>query len=121
MAESWNHMLQIFNKKKKESVETQSDYMSNIKELYLDNQKTPLWPSYSSNTLMFKHMILFSNFEHNQDQTNLKRLNYTARIASTVGEAKTSPQIAAVSIPSPTYPACAGSCPLPPPEFVQHV
>jgi hypothetical protein len=39
----------------------------------------------------------------------------TARMESTVGEAKTSPQIAAVSIPSPTYPACAGSCPLPPP------
>lgn len=32
-----------------------------------------------------------------------------------MGEAKTSPQIEAVSNPSPTYPACAGSCPLPPP------
>lgn len=39
----------------------------------------------------------------------------TARIASTGGDAKTSPHIAAVSIPSPTNPAWAGSWPLPPP------
>lgn len=42
-------------------------------------------------------------------------MKHTAKIESTVGEAKTSPQIEAVSNPSPTYPACAGSCPLPPP------
>lgn len=37
------------------------------------------------------------------------RSMHTARMESTGGEAKTSPQIAAVSIPSPTYPALAGS------------
>ena len=40
---------------------------------------------------------------------------HTARIESTGGEENISPQIAAVSIPSPTNPAWAGSCPLPPP------
>lgn len=33
------------------------------------------------------------------------------------GELNTSPQTAALSIPSPTRPPCAGSCPLPPPEI----
>lgn len=42
-------------------------------------------------------------------------MKHTAKIESTGGDAKTSPQIAAVSIPSPTKPACAGSWPLPPP------
>src|SRR5215213_2583387 len=45
----------------------------------------------------------------------------TARIAAStasgLGEVKTSPATAALSIPGPTYPACAGSCPLPPPEI----
>ena len=36
--------------------------------------------------------------------------------ASAEGEAKTSPQTAAVSIPRPTYPHWPGSCPDPPPE-----
>lgn len=40
-----------------------------------------------------------------------------ARTASTEGDAKISPQTAAVSMPAPTYPACAGSWPLPPPAF----
>ena len=40
-----------------------------------------------------------------------------ASTASTLGEAKISPQTAAVSIPSPTKPACAGSWPEPPPEI----
>ena len=39
-----------------------------------------------------------------------------ASTASTEGQAKTSPQTAAVSMPRPTKPACAGSCPAPPPE-----
>lgn len=48
-------------------------------------------------------------------RVNTQPRKHTAKIESTGGEAKTSPQIAAVSIPSPTNPACAGSCPLPPP------
>ncbi len=35
------------------------------------------------------------------------------------GDAKTSPQTAAVSNPAPTKPACAGSWPLPPPEMTE--
>ena len=38
------------------------------------------------------------------------------RIASEGGDAKTAPGTAAVSIPLPTNPTCAGSCPLPPPH-----
>jgi len=38
-----------------------------------------------------------------------------ARMASAGGDAKTSPTTAAASIPLPTYPLCAGSCPDPPP------
>jgi hypothetical protein len=37
--------------------------------------------------------------------------------ASTLGEANRSPHTAAVSIPLPTNPACAGSWPEPPPEI----
>ena len=37
------------------------------------------------------------------------------------GEAKTSPATAAVSMPVPTYPACAGSCPLPPPVTMEGI
>lgn len=43
------------------------------------------------------------------------RSKHTERIASTGGLAKQSPHMAAVSIPSPTNPAWAGSWPLPPP------
>ena len=39
-----------------------------------------------------------------------------ASTASTLGEANTSPQTAAVSMPAPTKPAWAGSCPAPPPD-----
>ena len=41
-----------------------------------------------------------------------------SNILSGVGEVNTSPQTAASSIPSATKPACAGSCPLPPPETI---
>ena len=40
-----------------------------------------------------------------------------ASTALTEGDAKTSPQTAALSMPSPTNPACAGSWPEPPPEM----
>jgi hypothetical protein len=40
---------------------------------------------------------------------------HTAKIESTGGEVKTSPETAAVNIPGPTNPAWAGSWPLPPP------
>ena len=46
---------------------------------------------------------------------NSNNKKHTARIESTGGEENISPQIAAVSIPSPTNPAWAGSWPLPPP------
>ena len=39
-----------------------------------------------------------------------------ARIDFVGGEVNTTPDTAADSIPVPTNPACAGSCPLPPPE-----
>ena len=39
-----------------------------------------------------------------------------SNILSGVGEVKISPHTAASSMPSATNPACAGSCPLPPPE-----
>ena len=39
-------------------------------------------------------------------------------ILSGVGEVKTSPHTAASNMPSATYPACAGSCPLPPPDTI---
>ena len=52
-------------------------------------------------------------------------LTYTARIAATIsptgGLAKTSPHTAAVSIPLPTKPACAGSWPDPPAYVRAHV
>ena len=41
-----------------------------------------------------------------------------AKTASMVGEAKTSPQTAAVSMPLPTKAACAGSWPDPPPAMM---
>lgn len=48
-------------------------------------------------------------------------LPVTARMAArtelTLGLAKTPPSTAAVSIPFPMKPACAGSCPQPPPEI----
>jgi hypothetical protein len=44
-----------------------------------------------------------------------KKKTHTAKIESTDGEAKTSPETAAVNIPAPTNPAWAGSWPLPPP------
>jgi hypothetical protein len=40
-----------------------------------------------------------------------------ASTASTEGEAKISPETAAVSMPRPTKPAWLGSCPAPPPEI----
>ena len=46
---------------------------------------------------------------------NSNNMKHTARIESTGGEENISPHIAAVSIPSPTNPAWAGSWPLPPP------
>ena len=45
----------------------------------------------------------------------LLKKKHTAKIESTGGEAKTSPEIAAVNIPGTTNPAWAGSWPLPPP------
>ena len=51
----------------------------------------------------------------NPKKKKVRNRKHTAKIESTGGEAKTSPQMEAVSIPSPTNPACAGSCPLPPP------
>src|ERR671931_501439 len=41
-----------------------------------------------------------------------------ASIWSGTGEVNTSPGQAASSIPSPTKPACSGSCPFPPPRGV---
>jgi len=38
-------------------------------------------------------------------------------IWETFGEANIEPETAAVRRPSPTYPACAGSCPALPPEI----
>lgn len=47
----------------------------------------------------------------------------TDKIASSTslwgGEANTPPHTAAVSIPSQTNPACAGSCPEPPPQMIE--
>ena len=40
-----------------------------------------------------------------------------SRTAEAAGDANTPPQTAAVNMPSPTYPAKAGSWPLPPPEI----
>lgn len=85
---------------------------------YRDNQKATLWTSYSSNPLELEKASSFTR--KTQEQTKKKKKKsyegrLTARMESTGGEVKTSPPIAAVSIPSPTNPACAGSCPLPPP------
>src|SRR5215471_15712169 len=41
-----------------------------------------------------------------------------SKMESVSGEVNTWPATAALSIPAPTYPACAGSCPLPPPEMM---
>ncbi len=40
-----------------------------------------------------------------------------SRTWSGVGEVNTAPHTAADNIPSPTKPACEGSCPLPPPQM----